>query len=373
MAQQTFGRGLAVPQWPTGITLGPSFGTLTTDANDEVAAIICCAPKTGEVRAIWSSVQVGTGANRVIGLYTVDLTTGAPTTPPTAFAVNSFVTKTYAAGDNNDFITSGNFAADCPVVKGDLLAVCWITPAATPGNILINTFADAAVNDFPYRALFTGTWALSVGTGNLLFEYDDGTFELPLGCVAYGDSAAGVITTVTFGSGTNPNHQGARFAFEGPVRVNGAWLWVDSDADYAVYLVDAAWDGTSGDALAVANVDATVRPNANTAIRFVEFTAAVDLTANTFYRLVVVPASASTLSIFYAPLVSSAQMEAQPLGTNFHFTTANNPNDDTDWTNYNSGTFRVPFMGLFIDGISDGAGGGGGGGLKLAGAGGLAG
>ena len=373
MAQQTFGRGLAVPQWPTTVTGAPSFATLTTDANDEVAAIVLRAPKTGNVRAIHSSVQVGTGATRRIGLYTVDLTTGAPTSPPTAFAANSFVDKAYVAGDNNDFITSGNFGADCAVTKGAILSVCWITPAATPGNILINTFADQLSQSFPYRALYTGSWALSSGVGNVLFEYDDGTFAIPLGCVAYGDSAANTFTTVAFNSGSNPNHLGARFQFEGPVRVNGAWIWCDLDGDADVYLVDASWDGTSGDALATASLDATLRGDVSNTMHFIEFTATVDLTANTFYRLVVVPTSVTNLSINYASLVSADQMAAQPLGADFHYTTANNPNDDTDWTNYNSGTFRVPFMGLFIDGLSDGAGGGSGGGLKIAGRGGLAG
>jgi len=363
MAQQTFGRGMLVPTYPPGLATAPSLGTLVTDANDEVAAIICRAPKTGNVRALWSSMTVGSGADRKIGLYTVDPATGAPTSPPTPFNTtggNSEATKTVAAGDSNDLISSGAFAADCPVVKGDLLAVCWITPPSSPGNLLINTYADAPSQEFPYRALFTGAWAKSVGAGIVMFEYDDGSYDIPLGCVCFGDAAGNIITTATYNSGTNPNTQGARFQFKGPVRCNGAWIWGDFDGNAAVYLVDAAWDGTSGDALAVGAIDSDVRPTTGAGVMFVEFTAAVDLAANTHYRLVVAPSSVTSLSLYYYSCKDAAQLGAQPMGADFHFTTGNNPNDDTDWTNYNSGTFRVPFMGLIIDGISDGAGGGGG-------------
>lgn len=362
MAGQTFKRGFVIPQWPNVVSSAPSVSTLTTDAADEVAAIICRAPKTGNVRAIWSSMQVGTGADRNIGLYTVDLATGAPTSPPTAFNTNSFATKSLVVGDSNDLVSSGSFGTDCPVVKGDLLSVCWIAPAASFGNILINTFADHTP-DFPYRALFTGTWAKSPGVGILYFEYDDGTYEVPMGCIGAGDASGNIFTVVTFNNGSTPDVIGGRFQFPGPVRVTSCWLWIDLDGGGKVYLIDAAWDGTSGDALAQATLDPDVRSGTAANIHEVEFDVAVDFAAGTNFRVVVEPDSGTSLSLHYRPLVNAGQLAAQPLGANFHYTSAKDPNDDTDWTNYNNVTdgFRVPFMGVIVDQIDDGVGGGGGG------------
>lgn len=374
MAQQTFARGLLIPWWGTASSGAPGLGSLATDANDEVAAFIFRAPKAGNIRAVWFWPSVGTGADRTIGIYQVDATTGSPSTPPTAWAANTFVVKSIVAGDNQDFISSGAFTADAVVAKGDLFAVCFITPAATPGNITFSRYSDG-LPEFPYGSLFTGSWAKSTGPGNILLEYSDGSFEIPLGGIAWGNNA-GVSqpVTTTFSNSSTPDVRGARFQFPGPVRVNGAWLWVDSDGNYDVYLVDAAWDGTSGDALAAGSVDLDVRASTAAGIVLIEFGATVDLTAATNYRLVVVPSTTTNLSLYHYDCVSAGHLGAQPLGANFHLTTAKDPNDDTDWTNYNNGTdgYKVPLMGLVLDGISDGAGAGGGGGIRLAGHGGLA-
>jgi hypothetical protein len=50
-------------------------------------------------------------------------------------------------------------------------------------------------------------------------------------------------------------------------------------------------------------------------------------------------------------------------------TTAKDPNDDTDWTNYNNGTdgYRFLWAGLLVTHLDDGAGSGGGSANLLAG------
>lgn len=363
MGLQTIKRGLVIPQWPDAAISAPNTAALTTDANDEVAAIICRAPKTGNVRAIWSVMQIGSGADRTIGLFTVDLTTGTPTTPPTPYATNSFAIKTLAAGDSNDMVSSGNFGSDCPVVKGALLAVCWIAPASSPGNILISTYADWQPL-FPYRALYTGSWAKSAGSGIVLFEYDDGSMEVPFGCLGSGDaSGSSPFVTATFNNTSTPDVVGARFKFTVPVRVNSVWVWADFDANANIYLVDEAWDGTALGALASAAIDSDVRAVTNGGAYLAELSADVVLAANTYYRLVVEPTSGSNLSLYYYTCASAAQLAAQPLGVNFHYTSAKDPNDNTDWTNFDNGTdgYRVPLMGLVVDQFDDGAAGGGGG------------
>lgn len=362
MSLQEIKRGLVIPPWPDAVTVAPSFSVVTLNDADEACAAIIAAPKTGNVRAIWSSLGVGTGADRTIGLYTVDTSTGSPTTPPTAYNTNSFAVRAMVAGDSNKMVSSGNFGTDCPVVKGDIMAVCWIAPSSSPGNTTVNFWGDAQPG-FPYRSAFTtGAWVKGGFPGNILLEYDDGTLEVPLGCTGYGDASGNLVTTVTFSNSSTPDVVGARFKFPGPTRVNGGWIWADLDGDAKIYLVDEAWDGTSGDALAEATIDSDIRSTTGGSVYQVELDEVVALTADTWYRFVIEPSSGTNLSVYYYGCVGASQLAAQPMGANFHYTSAKDPNDNTDWTNFNNGTdgYRVLFAGLFIDQIADDASGGGG-------------
>lgn len=368
MALQTFGRGLTVP--PFGVNPERFYTSLdgTTsliDAANEVYAVIIQAPKTGNIRSVQYRLgTVTTGATITIGIYQVSATTGDPSNTPTAWAANTFITKVIADTDDNQWQSSGNFTADAAVVKGDVLAVCFINPGASAGNMRFGQSEVFRAN-FPYTDLFTGSWTKGSNAGShLVLVYDDGSIAIPRGCHPMGVAAGTTpVTTSTFSSSSTPDVRGARFQFPGPVRVNGAWVALDMDGDVNIRLVDASWDGTGGDALATKLLDTNQRQGTTAGLIEVEFNTAVELAANTYYRLIVEPNTTTNLS-FYDYMVDSADIMAQlPMGANFHLTTAKDPNDDTDWTNYNNGTdgYRIPYMGLFIDGIGDDAGGGGGG------------
>jgi hypothetical protein len=364
VAIQTFSRGFHLPPIPIGVTNGPGLSTLTTDAADEVAAFIVQAPKTGSIRGVWFRVQVGTGADRTIGIYQVDATTGMPSAPPTIWAANTNVVKTIGSGDNGDFIYSGNFTADASVTKGDVFAVCFIAPAASAGNILFSLFSDTPGLQFPYPALYTASWAKSSNSPNVLLEYSDGTVAIPHGCYAIGDASGNTISTRTFNNTSTPDVRGARFRLPGPVRVNGCWVWADPDGDFDVKLVTADWNGASTGLLASKSIDKDITNNLSGGILFVDFDTTVELDASTYYRLVLEPTSATNFSMYEWHVVDADCFGAQPLGGEFHSTSAKDPNDDTDFTDYDNATdgYMIPFLGLCIDGIDDGAGGGGGGG-----------
>jgi len=361
-AQQTFQRSMTIPTWPVGVASTPTLAGVagtTIDAINEAFCPVFKAPRTELIRGVWFRPgTVTTGGTITIGIYQVSLTTGDPSDTPTAQATNTFITKAITTGDSDDFIYSGAFTADASVTKGDLLAACFINPGSSPASMTFSQVTDSGWS-FPYYTLFTGTWAKAGISAVLLLEYDDGAVEIPLGHVAMGTASAGGVNANTVGTGTTPDVIGARLQFPGPVRVDGGWVWVDGDGDFDVYLVDESWDGTSGDALAVASFDANARAGSGANIYNVEFTAGVDLTAATNYRMLVVPTSATTMSVYDYPVLDAEVLGAQPLGANFHLTTAKDPNDDTDFTNYNSGTFRVPWMGLHIAGIGDDVGGAG--------------
>lgn len=362
MTQATFARGMYLPAPPTVLSSEIGSTSLTIDANNEIAAFIVRAPKAGDVRSVsWMMGSVGVGGTITVGLYQVDATTGNPADTPTALAANTFITKAIVAGDANDLVNSGNFTADATVTKGQLFAVCFINPGASPGTMNISTFADSQAG-FPYNSLFTGTWAKGSTVPNVILHYSDGTAAIPGGCYGIGDvTGAGLTgTTYTLSTSTTPDVMGARINLPAPVQVTGAWILCDADGNFNVKLVTAAWDGASSGLLASADVDLDVRADANIRLIFIEFDAAVDLSANTNYRMIVEPTSTTSMSTRGYSCATQAQFEAQPGSGGFHVTTAKDPNDDTDWTNYNNGSdgYRVPYMGLIIDGLDDGAGGG---------------
>src|SRR5687768_3531262 len=109
MALQTIPGGLWVPIIPSAHVGAPSIastgaGTLI-DAVDEAWAAICRAPKTGAVRKVGVRLgQVTTGATITVGIYTVDATTGSPTTPHTLFGTTTNNTLVVAGTDDDKWV-----------------------------------------------------------------------------------------------------------------------------------------------------------------------------------------------------------------------------------------------------------------------------
>jgi hypothetical protein len=363
MTLQTLKSTVAVPNVPCLISTTPSGSSFTIDAANEIFAQVIRAPKTGNIRSVsYLHGGIGTGGDITVGIYDVDATTGNPADTPVAWDTNTFVTKTTATTDANDFVNSGNFTADAAVVAGDVFAVCYINPGASFGNIQFSSLADAVPSGFPYTTLFTASWAKSAQSPNVLLHYSDGTVEIPDGCTAIGDvNALGMGgNTYTVGTGSTPDVVGFRIVPPVPMTVRGAWFWLDCDGPTNVKLVTAAWDGASSGLLATALIDPDVRAAATAGIFYCTFDAAVELAAGSTYRCIVEPSSATTLVAYGFPCATSAQFNAQVFAGGMAATTAKDPNDDTDWTNYNNGTdgYRFLWAGLLVTHFSDGVGGG---------------
>lgn len=363
MTLQNLRSSVAIPSTPVVVSTTPSSTSITIDAANEIAAFIVRAPKAGNIRSVsWNCVGVGTGGDITVGLYQVDASTGFPADTPTPLAANTFATKTLATTDSNDHVGSGNFTADATVTRGQLFAVCFINPGASFGNIQIAAFADQIPGQFPYSALFTGTWAKVTNAPNIVLHYDDGTAEIPAGCfglgTADGNGLGGISSAIS--TSTTPDVWGARIVPPFKMRVTGAWVWGDFDGDCNIKLVTAAWDGASSGLLASSAMDADVRTAATAGIAFVAFDTAVELDVGSAYRLIVEPTSTTNSTMYSIGCLTQAQFQAQCFAGAFALTTAKDPNDDTDWTNYNNGTdgYRFPWCGFLVDQLDDGAGGG---------------
>ena len=343
-----------IPAEPYNIGGTPGFlaSSFTLDAADEKAAIVIQATETGTLSIIhFRTATVTTGATVDVRVETVDATTGLPT--GTLWAANTNGSQVIGSGDDQTAfavtLTSG-----ASVTKGDLFAIVIVNPAGAPGNMQI-TGTDASVRpgvNFPYSLLYTTSYAKSTVNLSIGFEYNDGSFAPS----PYNHFYT-TISSTSYNNTTNPNHRGLYFQLTVPCRVIGFYTPYDIDNVADILLVDDSWDGTDGDALALYSLDPDIRRLATAGSWVGLFDAPVTLAANTIYRLIMKPTSASNI-VEYRAVVSDVDMWAQTSApAAFQLTTANDPNDATDWTQT---TTERPFIGLVIDQFDDGANVGGG-------------
>lgn len=322
-------------------------GGSMTVANGKFA-IMCRVPKSGNIsKVVWRTGTVTTGATIDVRLETVDLATGFPS--GTLVSTNSNASVVVNSTDDNIVFTT-TLTASAVVTAGQYIASVFVNPGASFGSMNFGAMAADNINNFPTGATNNGaTWTATAVTvyQMVAFEYDDGTYTY----IQQVMPPYSAITTNTVNTGTTPDVWGLRFQLPISVRVHGAWLMMDQDGDSYVKLVTTAYNqGAGTGVLASCLIDATVRRSTSNAIAFVEWDS-VTLSASTNYRLVVEPTSATSVILYDIAVASLARLDSFQGGQNFHLTTAKDPTADGSWTNYNSGTFRMPLMGLLIDGV----------------------
>lgn len=351
MALQSIPGGLWLPRPLLGSQFLAFATTLVLDAADEKAGFLIHAPRTGNVRKIrWRTGTVTTGATLDVRLETIDAATGFPS--GTLFGTNTNASQVVASTDDNTtFLTQ--LTADAAVTQGDLLGVAIVNPSASPGNMVISAVRwdqPMTAGDFPQCALFTASWAT---VGNIApvvaLEYDDGSYAYVEWC-----HPVTAINSVTFANSSTPDVRGLRFKVPFPCKASRFWVYADADGDFDVKLLDS--DGVT--ALATVSVDKDV-PGAATAAGqyFRPFPADITLVKDTFYRLVIEPTSATSLTVYDVDVPTAAVMDALEGGQNWHYTSAKDPANEASWTQVLT---KRPFMGVKFSAFDDGVGGGGG-------------
>lgn len=351
MSLQTLKAPFYFPKPIGNFTGGPTYTAPVIDAADESETFIVRAPKTGNIaKVFWATRNVSTGATLDVRLESVSLADGLPT--GTLLGANTNGPQVVVnTDDNKGFLTP--LTANLPVTKGDLVAVVIKNPNTSFGTIQIAALNDD-YNEFPYSAINTGVSPAvsytrqSTTVPILAFEYDDGSYEHIPG--VYPLTAINIANPTT---ATTPDVWGARFKFPFPCRVRGAWAWFSGSGDINVKLVNTAYhQANNTGVLASIAADKDTYSGA-VGLHLWEFNDAVALAANTYYRLLIEPSSASAIAFYDGSVLSLALLDAWA-GQDFHLTSAKDPTQNSDWTNYNSGTFRVPFIGLIIDQLDDG-------------------
>jgi hypothetical protein len=334
-----------------GWNTGPSFQSAAITVSDGAYAAIFQAPKAGNIRKIhWATQTVTTGATITANLETVDGATGLPT--GTLFGTNTNVSVVVDSANDNTFFSS-TLTADATVTEGAILAFALRNPTASFGSMVFAATAIGNESQLPYGATHAAT------TSTLLMfaaEYSDGSV-VPIDGI---QPPATSFTSINLSTSQTPDVGGWRFTAPVSMRASGAWCYCDRDADITFKLVSTAYNqgAATGILATTPTLDPQLRRDTAARITRARFTASYDLVAGTTYRLVLESSTTTTSLLHYYDALSATLLDAWPLGG--CMTTAKDPTVDGDWTNYNSGTFRRPLMGLIVEGFDSSVGVGGG-------------
>ncbi len=333
MALQTIPGGLWLnPPWG-GLALPPTFGT---------SAINSTTARNGKVFVVGTTGNIHKVGFKVLGAITPNQcevrveTVGADGLPTgTLVATNTKASFTPAA--STWFLLT--LTADAAVTRGQLVAIV-IQPTGTAPDITINDINGSYGGSFPYSGRYSGTvWSMSSDMPMVATEYSDGSYPHHANCWP-----VQTVQNLTFNSTTTPDEKGIKFRTPFPGVLEGFWMFVDGDGDFSVKLYE--------DTTLVETVvwDKDYRNNLTSAAApyWMTFAANHNTTTNTWYRLTVVPAGATNVSLVEFTVNTSAIMAAMPGGGNLIATSRTDAGafTDTDTT--------FPMIGPRYAGFDDG-------------------
>lgn len=336
-----------------------SQGGLIMDAAGERCATIVRVPKSGTLSNVGFKVK-----NVVAGPHTLDirLETVDASGNPTGTLVSTGVetTKSVSAGIWYDAVLDTAWTEANGCTRGTTFAIVFRVPTSGTPDVDIATYSDDAGREFPYSLTFAASvWTKSKGGIMAALEYSDGSYEWIPGLWPFE-----ILLSTSFNSTNTVNRVGNRFRLPFPCTVDGCWLWIDKDSAVTVKLLN---DGDAPTATPLAEVtasdgpgDSDYRPGSSGGGFDVwMFDTAVDLTKDTWYRLVVEPEGSGNVTLYTGGVdgtVGDVLMDSLPGGQDIHRTQW----DTTPTASWTNATDRRVQMGLMISRLDDGVGGGGG-------------
>jgi hypothetical protein len=347
MAFQALHGAIHIPSWPKGsFQIGNS--AFSQNGSTDFYAMVVRIPKTGTLSKVhFRMANAITGDTYRVSFQDVD-SAGHPDG-----TADEYRTLVVSSGDDNKILTTGilsNTGADGgtkrSVTAGDVIAVVldwdsYVSGSLQPSRLTATEWLGPATC---MQSTNSGsTWVPLEGAPLLALEYDDGSFAFLEGCSLFGTQLA-----TTLGSGSSPDEYAMRFKLPWPVRTTGAIFMAATTLCDLTLFTDA---GTTVAGPATNDVDS----NVDDVARAWYWSSAVDLAADTWYRLSWKPTTATTKQVVVHDLTVANQMQTLPLGSNMMMSTRT---DGGSWTNVT--TKFIPFS-LIVTALDDGAGGGGGG------------
>lgn len=337
--QQLFG-GVFYPTPPdVYYTTGPSHtGQILNTSSDRLGMVFRIG-KAGNIRKFGIVTRaVTTGTTLDLRIETVNLTDGNPS--GTLWATDTNASLVVGSGDDYVFLES-TLTADAVVSLGDLIAAV----VANSGSGVLNLAASSDWQNCyaSYCSRYTASaWTKQTGVVPIcLLQYDDGSYVY-----SEGIHASVSVTHTSYGSTSSPDERGLKFSFPMPVKIRGIWAYIDPDNNFNIKLYDTDGSTTLID-LAIDN-DAVVSKAERLFVYL--FPSIVTLQKNSFYRLTLVPNSATTMELGGITVNAAAHLDCEQGGQNFHQTTRT---DSGSWTDT---TTARPYIGLILDSFDDGSG-----------------
>jgi hypothetical protein len=337
------------PELPSTPAAAPSIlGAATLDLNgtSEYVAFVFSCPKTVTVDSVFFRVNTATqGCTAIVRIETVDPLTGVPTgTLANANAIQQIVI-TNVSGTSYEVTFPASFSLE----QGTLYAIyIGYFGGTAPIGINFSTFSDDGGNiGMPYAIDF-----------DAIAEYKDSLAP----CFGLGLSGGSALfikklwpissaATETFSSTSTPDIIGNKITIKAPMRVCGAWAWIDLDEAAIIRLYNTDGSGILGSAQAYKNVPANIAQYIN----IFQFSGSVTLPTGDYY----LAAEATTITgigLGTITFTNDKWRRGSPMGgADFCYTSCTSPPTSTgSWT---TTATKQAFMGLIVDGIEGGGGG----------------
>ena len=333
-----------IPGFVTRLATFPSLQRAYLDADGELCGCVFEIQRTGNISKIgirtWNVIQPDT---LKISLQTVDSTTGRPT--GTLIHADAYGTQTVSAFNVCYWVSLINPVA---VSKNDILAIVVEFDNFASGYVqMFYAFSGIINSSFPYCFTFLGgSWSLYDYVPNFGLKYDDNIIE-------YNNILLPAVASAHIGWNTNinPDRRGLRFSVPYNCRISGVIIPLDLDADADIEIYDN--DGTT--LLETISLNKNLRGSIKSRPLHRNLITPIELTKDTFYRVVVHPTTDANMGIETLNLTddgASEAMNALDGGVNFHYTTCHgSPSAEGDWTQ--TPTNR-PLIGFMIDQLDDG-------------------
>jgi hypothetical protein len=345
---------------------GDNGSVAALDAAEKFIVCVIRAPKTGTLQKIcWRSGAVsGASYTLKISLETVAEVVGQPVATTNAsktlFSAGAESADITSVTANTVYYTPINGSTGISVTKGDLIAVTFRLLAVSASSVQIKFFNSTymslsipVVGNTCYTATYLGSaWAVAADNPNIALEYTDELvptlYTQPIG--DYG--------TVTYNSGSANTHIGLKFKLPFKSRLAGCMIFVDLDGDANAILYGA----DEYTALATVALKNTQRRQANRGWIQMSCTSDIELEANTDYRMVIVPTTATDIILSIITFTDDGAIPgitSTREGEDFIYTSRSSAPSagDHSWTD--SVTVRS-CMSLILDGIELGSAAGGG-------------
>jgi hypothetical protein len=337
------------PDLPSTVSAAPTVaGAATLDLNgaSQWVAFVFSCPKTVTVDSVFFRVNSATtGCTATVRIETVDTATGLPSgNLPHA---NATTTVSIASGAANYEVT---FPGTFTLTKGTLYAIYIGAPTSvtTPSAILFSTFSDDGGDigmpyalDFDASASYRDTLcpSMAIGTTGSSSFYIEKLWPI---------TAAAMDS---FASTSSPDTIGNKITIKAPLRVCGAWAWLDLDEGANVKLYNTDGSTVLGSGIAYPNVP----PSTAQLINVFQFSSPVELATGDYY-LAVEATTTTNIGIGSITFSDARWRSASPIGgADFCYTSCTQtPTSTGSWTTTPT---KQAFIGLIVDGIEGGGGG----------------